>query len=914
MRMKQLALAIGLIGVAGMVTAHADDQADQSQKVEKIEVTGSSIKRVAKEGALPVTVIKKEDIERTGATTTEELLNTITATSAVGGTSTAQNAGLSTFGEATVSLRGLGSNRTLVLVNGHRMANYATDGTSVDVNSIPLSAVERVEVLRDGASSVYGSDAVAGVINFILKKNYKGFEVSGYFGQPTRSGGGSEDKAGFVLGVGDMESTRYNLIVSGDFSHDQALYSGDRNFAAKGWSTNGFDNSATPSGRLYAPWVIGQPFNNQNFQLNGDNPLAANNQCAQNGSLFDPNYGTCRYDPTPLVPITPQVDRANLSANFRLQLAGNNEFYSEAVFTHTKTVLSEQPSPYSPIFLGTDNAFNNSGIEQSVLLNPANPVYQSIVVPYLQSSGNAQFIGQPIGVSYRAFEGGNRVHTDTADQYHIVLGAKGGIGDYDYDVNYFYNESRVKEDTNDGYQLQTKLVQVLNNSLTFNPFVLNQDPTLAAQIRGTNYNGNIADSKLSNDGIDGKITGSLAELPAGPLGFAVGAGIHDEKLTQNFSAAAQSGDVSGYGASYIPYSVSRKSQSVYGELNVPIVSKLEAGLAVRTDHYETVGSTTNPKFDLRWQPMSQLLLRASWGKGFRAPSLPELYTPQVESSTSQFTDPVTGQSAQFNQLTGGNPNLKPERSTQSSIGLVVEPIRTLSVGVDLFQVKVTDPILVLSDSYIVSQAAAGRPYFVNLVQRNSVGSIVLIQNVNQNGGRLDVEGADLDVKWRVGKYAFGTVDVNLNGSYVSKYDETDPSGFTQASVAKTADANGNALNAVQNGGIILRWKHELTASVTNPTWSASLTQNYQSGYADYPNADATSSPHHVGAFSTYDIQGSYTGIKSLKINLGVKNVLDRDPPVSNAGVNLGFFQSGYDPSYYDGRARFVYLSGEYKFW
>ncbi|MEW9898341.1 TonB-dependent receptor [Chitinivorax sp. PXF-14] len=917
MKMKRLAFAIATIGYAGAINgiAYAEDSTDQPppQKAERIEVTGSSIKRVAKEGALPVTVVRKEDIARTGATNVEELVQSITSTSAVGGTSTAQGAGLSTYGMSSVSMRGLGGNRTLVLVNGRRLANYATDGTTVDINSIPLSSIERVEVLRDGASSVYGSDAVAGVINFIMRKNYNGFEASAYTGSPTRSGGGQINKAGFVAGTGDLDENKFNLVVSGDFSHDRALYGANRTFAKRGWNEF-FDSSATPSGRLQAPWAMGVPFNQQNLKTLG-NP--AESDCSMNGSAMDDNYGTCRYDPSDLVPLAPTVDRGNLSANFRFALSPAHELYSTAIYTRTKTVTLEQYSPYSPVFLGTDNAFLNSGIEQSILIGPSNPVYNSTIVPYLNSIGMPQYIGQPLAVSYRAYDGGRREHTDTADQWHFVAGMKGTFGAWDYDAAYVFNQSKVQEDTNGGYQLQTKLVDLLNKSNTFNPFTTFQDAALAEQIKATNYNGMMVASKLTNQGVDGKLSGAVFELPSGSLSAAVGVGAHKETLDFTSSAAAQGGDVSGYGAALMPYNKSRNNHSMFAEVNVPIVKHLEADVAVRSDHYETIGSETTPKVSLRWQPLQQFLLRGSWGKGFRAPSLPELYTPIVVSSTSQFTDPVTGEKNQFNQTAGGSPDLKPEHTKQMSFGFVVEPVSGVSAGVDFFRVKVEDQILsgtggALSAQAIVGFASEGNSFFAPLVQRACpTCNIQSIKNTALNGGNLDVAGVDIDLRWRVGKTEMGAVDVGLNGTYFSKYDSTDPSGATQHAVARTVDDAGNILNPTQQGGVIMRWKHELTAGVTNATWSASVTQNFQNGYWDFPDNDGA--PHWVGSFATYDLQGNYTAIKNLKLTLGVKNVFDSDPPRSNAGVNVGYFQSGYDPSYYDPRGRFIYGSVNYKF-
>jgi len=917
MRMKQLAFAIGLIGVAGMTGAYADDQAQEPQKVEKIEVTGSSIKRLAKEGALPVQTIKREEIEKLGVTNTEQLLTTISATSTSGANTTSMGAGLSTFGEATVSLRALGANRTLVLVNGRRLANYATDGTAVDINSIPVSAVERVEVLKDGASSIYGSDAVGGVINFILRHDYKGFETSAYLGSPTRSGGGSISKAGFAAGWGN---DTYNLMLTGDISHETELFGRDRAYAnhASSDPTNPnnplYDNSATPTGRI-GQWTLGVPGALQTGSGNLGNvndPNTGGAGCQKGGNFFDANYGTCRFDPAGMVGLVPKIDRANIFAGGHFNVSPDLELYAEALYNHSETTQDEQPSPISPAFLLTDPAFKGSGIEQSIVLLPGSAFYPTAWLT-ANSPGD---VGKPVSVSYRVTDAGGRSHKDKSDLYRFVAGAKGSIGSWDYDVAFSSSGSTVEEDTLGGYELQTKLVQSLNNCQCFDPTAATQSAATAALVRASVYNGMIVKSKLSYDGFDAKTSGSLLDLPAGPLQAAVGASVRRVKNDFTSSAAAQSGDVSGYGSAYIPYDKTRDESAVYAEFSAPIVKGLDADLAVRGDHFGGVGDTTNPKISFRWQPLKQLLLRASYGTGFRAPSLPELYTPAVQSTTAAFVDPLHPElgKQQWTQTSGGNPLLKPEKSRQDSVGFVLQPASTLSFGVDYYHIKMTNTIGAADPKTIVLLASQGNGVYQSLVTRapsvgGVPGAITNINVVSANVGATDTDGYDVNIDWRKKFANVGTVSVSLNGTYVAKYDLTRPDGVVEQSVAKTLNPAGGVLFANGNGGIIQRWRHQLTAGVTNPTWNASITQNFQSGYQD--GQDQGGTLQNVGAFSTYDTQVGYTGIKNLTLNFGLKNMFDRDPPSITNSQN--YFQSGYDPTYYDPRGRFAYVSGSYKF-
>jgi iron complex outermembrane receptor protein len=915
-RSVRVIFAGGLAG-AGLFAQAAMAQ-DAQQPIARVEVTGSSIKRTDVEGSLPVQTVTRDDIKRSGATNTAELLTTLSVNSMVGALNQAEGAGLSTYGESTASLRGLGANKTLVLVNGRRLGNYAADNTAaVDVNSIPLASIDHVEVLKDGASGVYGSDAIGGVINFITRNNYQGVELNGYL-SASRYGGGQTRKASILAGWGDFETDRYNFTVSADVSKDDPIFGRQREYATNAWRNDGFrDASATPSGALTtflpvttpnAGGVIPNALTSTGSGLG--NPLSPDN-CGANGSAYDANFGTCRFNSSPYVNLVPQVKRANVGGSFRFKLNDNAEFFTEGFVSRNVTLQQSQPSPYSNAFLSTDPAFAQQNVYPSIVIAPASPYY-----PGAWLAANAPEVnGQPVSVSYRAFDGGDRKAEDTATSTHLVLGFRGNVKGYDYDVAYTHNSSDVTERTLSGYQNQVALVSLLSNNNAFNPFTQYQSPDLAAQIRGTNYIGPIINAVLRNDALNARISGELFQLPAGALSFAVGGALVDENLSLNPSTAYQSGDISGYGTAVLPLSASRNSSAVFAEAVIPIVKHLEADVAVRTDRYPNA-TATNPKVSFRYQPFSQLLLRASYGKGFREPSLPELYTQQTLGTSGIFTDPVTGQAGQFNVLYGGNQNLKPEKSEQASFGFVVEPVKGLSVAVDYWKINVNNLVTQLAPAFVVGQAAAGNPQYTGLVQRDALGNITSIAGNNINAGGVKTAGIDVDARWAVLKSpTYGNFNLRLNGTYTSKYDLTLPDGTVQQSVARTVDGDGNLLNAVSQSGIIFRWKDQLTLDWKLREWGASLTNNFQSGYYDNVRADTPSEgpfiAQHVGAFSTWDAQATYSGIRNLTLTAGVKNLFNRKPTdVITAG---SYFQTGYDPSWYDPHGQTAYVSANYKF-
>jgi iron complex outermembrane receptor protein len=894
----------------GSIAAHAQD----TTPVQRVEVTGSSIKRVDAETALPVQTISRQQIDTLGITTTEQLLASISAVSAVGSTNTAEGAGLSTYGEATVSLRGLGDKRTLVLVNGRRLANYATDGTAVDINSIPLSAVDHVEILKDGASGVYGSDAIAGVVNFILRKDFKGVELSAYYGTPTTKGGGKDIKGSIVLGFGDYDADHFSLLTSLDVGHQTAIYGRQRSYANHGWDDGGaFDYPATGSGGLYTPQNAPQATTGVAPGTGLGNPLSPNN-CAANGNRYDPIDGSCFFDSSPFVPLTPDVTRINGALNLRSKINDDNEFFIEGFLSNAKTVTTEQYSPYKFLFLATDGQFAAKGVDPDIIMNPTNPAYPLAYLQAYDTANGTTIAGQPIAVSYRAVDGGARVHTDNSTLYHLAGGFTGTLRGFDYDTTYSHNQSTVQETTQAGYQNQLALVTLLSGNDAFNPFVQNQTPALAAQIAGTNYAGPMISNSLSTDALDFKVSHDLLKLPGGMMTAALGATVRHEQLSQRPSAAYMSGDVSGYGGQVLPLDALRNSRSFFGEVYLPMAKALDADLSLRNDHYPNAVST-NPKFSMSFAPVSQVKLRGSYGTGFREPSLPELYDQQTVDTTAQFKNPFNGTVGQYPEVIGGNKDLKPEKSQQSSFGLVLEPAKNVSATIDYYHIRVSNEVTTLDPQFIADQASAGVAPYTGLVTVDGAGNITLIQSTNLNAGSVETSGIDVDLQWKSAKGSWGQFGAELNGTWIQSFKEVLPDGTVQQSVGHSIDGAGKPLNAVatSNGGILFRWRHSLQGTWAYGPVMLALTQNFQSGYDDAARADASDAAAavHHGSFQTWDLAGAYSGVKNLTLRAGVKNIVNKQPPTA---INLGqYFQTGYDPTYYDPHGRFVYGSVTYRY-
>ena len=496
-------------------------------------------------------------------------------------------------------------------------------------------------------------------------------------------------------------------------------------------------------------------------------------------------------------------------------------------------------------------------------------------------------------------------------------GVQGIALNWDYDLTLSSSKSRIEEDTINGYQSNLALAGLLNGlqgstpTTAWNPWGPNT-PNIAAAIAATNYDGVIIRSDITSNDIDGKASRAIFDLPGGPLSVGVGINARREAIDLVTPPIVQLGDVSGYGSPILPFSNGRSAYAAFAELDAPIIKRVELDAAVRTDKYTGVATETSPKGTLRIQASDQLLLRGSIGKGFRAPSLPELYTPQFVSTTATITDPITGQRAQYPQLTGGNPALLSEKSTQDSFGFVLEPIKDVSVSLDFFAVRISNTIGSLSPGDVLNFEAAGNPIGKKLVTRSSTGQILQISTLNQNLGDLAASGEEVNMRWRSKPFDFGRVSINLTGTYMNRYDQALPDGSVEGSVAKTTTnpTSFSTLTAVGNdGGLIMRWKHNLELLLEKEDWEVSVTQHFQTGYEDAP--DNFGNPHNVGAFATWDAQYAFRPTKDFKVSLGVKNLFDVNPPaIGQAGL---FFQGGYDPTYYDARARFVYGTLSYKF-
>jgi len=875
----------------------------------RVEVTGSNIKRVEGEGALPVQIITREQIEKTGATTVPELLQTISSISSVNAVSLASAVGAATFSAQTASLRGLGGQFTLVLLNGHRLEGFPGEIQGVggvNLASIPFDAIERVEVLKDGASAIYGSDAIAGVINFITRSDYTGAEVTAYGAVPTRSGGGNRYQGTGSFGFGDLAKDRYNFFGSISYQQQEPLDQRAREFSNTSFRPEiGLVSISSNTNPGLVPAFNG----NGSSGVVSNGHLAGPNECGHNTFFNDPvisNTVGCYYDPSaqPGVLMINKDKLWNAYGKGTFQLNESWQAYAEFNYSHDETGSVIQPAPVSSVFpFGP-----NHSVSGAITIQPSSPYY-----PH-EAAAQLGLDGKPLGVRYRTYDNGLRDKTDTNEHGSIYTGIKGSMWNWDWDATLYYNVGKTIEHTNGGY-FDYRILQPLLNSGQINFFGPNTPEIVAAE-RAANVNADLVDTQAKSYGLDLKTSGEIFKLPAGPLSLAFGGDFRKETLDQTFNDAIKGGFIAGYGGSFADVSASRTQEAGFAEVNIPIVKTLEMDAAVRYDHYSDFGGTTNPKVSLRWQPTRTLLVRGSWGEGFVAPSLFQLQQPPISGVTAAGTSdpircPVTGLigvdcKTQFGVTFGGNPNLKPQESQQTTFGVVFEPIPNSSISLDWFKLNVKDFIL---DGIPVATILGDLNQFGSLVTRGPVdpnfpnlpGPITDISQLQLNIGETKIEGLDLEMHYRAPEQSWGRLSFGLSGTYYIKYDNQNQDGSFSSQV-------GNSYGAA-NTGVIPRWKHYATFTWDRGPWSATLANTYQTSYTDI-GTDYFGNLRTVGSLSLWDAQATYSGFKNFKLTLGVKNLFDTNPPVSNQSK---VFIVGFDPSYYDPRARFVYGSVNYRF-
>jgi iron complex outermembrane receptor protein len=894
-----------------------------AQSAERVEITGSLIKRLASETAVPIATLRAEDLVKAGATNAEQVVALIVQQQ--GGTVTSSSVSGTNGAAAYASLRNLGASRTLVLINGKRMVTNPFSSAAVDLNSIPVAAIDRVETLADGASAVYGTDAVAGVINFVMKKSYSGVAIDAAVTK-TQEGGGDVNTANLVAGFGDMAKQGFNVYGAINFRDQKPLGGAERDFMRTSFQPergfNGLSPTAFPANYSQGT-IIGNPAAATGCipPLSISIPENASNVYTPDGS------GTlrrCFADTQAITKVIPIQEQTGILLKGSLALGANHTLSAEYIQTKNTVESQIAPSPEGGLTVTPTSPFY-----------PGNGIYPAD--PRLDNTQN-------INVNWRTVVLGARRGMQENDTKRAVLAVEGNLGDWYYQASALNSTSEVVNTFLGGWPRTQALRDGVagdgrNGAPALNPF---GDQTAAglAYMQANSITGPVQDGKGTVNSLNASIAGSIFKLPAGDVQFAANLEQRDEDNVYNtdvpkVSQAASSG-LAGSGARR---GGERDVTAVSFEVIVPILKSLEISGSLRQDKYSDFGSTTNPKVAFRFQPSEMFLLRGSYNTGFSAPTLTNLYSPQSTTFTAnRYNDPVlcpggvvntaAGGRAdrdcgiQFQRLQGGNPNLQAEKSKAWTVGFAVQPIPSVTASVDFWNYYIEDNISTAGEQAIFGDFAKYSNLFIRCSQasaalQNSIGAcqnrgtadpLAYIVDALNNLGDTKTQGVDVQLTWTGAPTSVGRFSASLNGSYTHRYEfQLEPAGRWFNPVG-----NYNA----QFGGPVIRYQQTIRVNWDTGNWALSLGNRYATGYRDQ---NATSAPFNVAPFNTntvkpyslFDASVSYKGIKGLTLGLGIQNLLDKDPPFTN---QVARFQArAYDDRFHNPLGRAFRLSAKYEF-
>ena len=890
MTRNKLALSLAgllLAPIAGTAFAQsAPATQDQSQaapsqgnakQLQTITVTGSALPRVDTETPSPVTVISAQQIARSGYTTISDVVRSISADNS-GSIPNSFSNGFAA-GSSGVALRGLTVNSTLVLIDGHRATNYpvADDGerSFVDLNTIPLAAVERIEVLKDGASSIYGADAIAGVVNIILKPGFNGIEATADVGT-SQHGGGFTRKATFLAGGGDLNTDHYNAYFSVQYQKDNSIMAKQRDypFNSGDLSALGGPGLLGPAGHAAGP---NGAIKNPNTGL--WQPLQA---CTTGPMITDATGSYCRYDQANLYSqVQPAMEQGGLYGRFTVKINDTTKAYMSASYMEAKTWAPTAPRS---IQSSTPNNTNNIMLPGN---NPSNPF--GVDVPISYSFGDI-----PSGFNY-----------DNKNT-RIVGDLSGTVGEWNYDAAVVLNHDWLNT-TQYGYLSYQGLITALNTG-SYNFANPSANSGAVRQSIAPGYN---KTSTSDMDTLDLSANRSLWDLPGGAMGLAVGAQFRHE--AQNDPTLNPNFEFQGLGNAQTKGS--RDVTGAFAEVDMPLLEQLEADVSGRFDHYSDFGNNFSPKIGLKWKPLDWVAIRGTYSKGFRAPSFAENGSSSTQGFVT-YTPPPAFQAEHggagnaynlpysLSEYTLANKNIKPEKSTSFTFGVVVQPVSWLNASLDYYNIKKTNNIVQADTSAALANYYAGTPQAPGVIvipdlpdplhpNAQARPAEVIGEYINANS--LKTTGVDLDLQ--------AHFDFSNNVHYISELTGT------QIFQWKVTLADGTSQSYVGTQG-----PYNLSSGAGTPrtraSWANTLvygpltvtgTLYFTSGYWDYaedvgfgPGTCLSTTPSganfplscRVGSFYDFDLTGSYAINDHISVTGSIMNAFDRKPP--------------FDPSNYAG--------------
>ncbi|SFK68652.1 TonB-dependent receptor plug domain-containing protein [Rhodanobacter glycinis] len=915
--------------------------AAKAKKLETITVTGSRIRSVDVETAQPIVSMSRKQIEATGLTNVSDVLQRIVSANTPDITPEDTLSSGSSVGGTYTSLRNLGSQRTLVLVNGRR---WSTDINGLtDLSTIPTSIIERIEILKDGASSIYGSDAIGGVVNIITRDHYNGAEANVYYGQ-NQKGDGQQQAYDITFGTSTDKS---NTVFTASYRNEDAIWDSKRELTRTGYGPR------HPEDGFYTgPWgrVVDPTDSSKSYVINHG---ATDSSNLANYHLYDPNSNADKYNTNQDMTYRAPSRLKNLFAQERYNLTDN-------ITLHATGSYSERTS--SSQLAGYPFQTNGNQIVKISGQNAYNP-----------------FPGQDVSFFRRTVEM-PRITNSTAKLSHFDVGAEGffGLGDqeWSWDANYSYSKADINQRT-------TGNINLVNAAKALGPTAMvdgqvvcaNADDRAAGCLPwnilagpgGTsqavmNYVNTVEQASAQNTTRDftANVSGGLFDLPAGTVNLAVG--VEHRRLAGSFTPDQFAS--SGYSTDLASAPTVGKytTNEAYAELDVPLLQglpgaqELAVNIASRYSHYSNFGSTTNNKYSFRWKPINDLLVRGTYAEGFRAPTLSDLYggtgqsfetfldpcdsaygaastNPSVAQACSAAGVPAnyrqvdaSGKQIANNQggqtptpfLSGSNAELKPETSTTRTLGLVYSPhfVQGLDFSLDYYNIRIKNTIQSVLASDILNYCyIQNDPSFCGRFTRNSSGVITNLNESLANLGELKTEGYDFSAHYRLPQMTAGQFVVSLDSTYLSKYDITNgPGQPTEGQAGMVAGTNGlfriraNASLDWSYGNFGATWTVRYYSGLRDNCWDVGVECNEP----NYTNPwIGTTGASSKGAVAFNDAQFRYKLPWNASFSVGVNNIFNKKGPFYYAVTNAGQGEGPYLPSF--DIDRYFYVSYNQKF-
>lgn len=831
------AIATSATTLTGAAFAQETSSDNTATTLDRIEVTGSRVKRADIEGSLPVTVIDRATIESSGKVSVAELLQSSTFNS-FGSVVPASGSSAQSFSE--ISLRGMGGGRTLVLIDGRRAPTSPQTGEGQDLNSIPLAAIERVEILSDGASAIYGADALAGVVNLITRKDFNGAELT--IGKGQSKVGGDTEEASALFGV---SNDRGRIIGGVSYNSRGITYTRDLPWVGVGASTYGnnyYNFALDPDGK---------PVPTSAFRIDRGDPITA----ALPGGCTNPGFylvntaggnQQCLYDFNSISATTASIDQSGLFSRGDFQINDDWSVYFSANVTRVESFGRYAPTP------------------EFIFVSAASP-------------NNAS--GEDAMIKHRFAALGPRDNFDQTNVYDFTLGFNWQASEKVF-VDFGTRRSESNFDSNGYNYVNIPRATQLFESGEYNAFdPINNDPDVLDAIRATTArNGHWKTEEFfATANVD------TFEMGGGMSGLAVGAEYRREDYADVYDAQSAAGQIGG--SSGNSSFGKRELNSLFAEWVFPITSQFELDLAARYDDYSDFGDSVSPKASVRFQPIDSLTLRASYGEGFRAPPL-SIINQQDAFSADTVADVQTcvslglaaGCSVQINGLRVATPELQPEESKSWGAGIVWDATDWLNMSLDYYRIEIENQVRFYSAQTVIERTALGQflPPQLFVTREPGTGAIIQVRAGYGNEGLIDTDGLDFVARTNFDLGEWGRLRNSLNFNYVNKYEIS--SQYTSDDFIKQAGYPG------WRGTFGTTWEiGDFSAS-----WLVNAIGRNEEFYEDYFAEEYGYScaetveigyVNHCGGknYFTHDVQVSYRTPWNGKISIGANNVTNRLP-------------------------------------